>query len=85
MARKRARARAEAVAARKRSREARPGLAVKVNPFEIRFNKRKQQVLGQKGARGERGMPGVSRARALEKVRRMMELELLVTRFIFPA
>lgn len=67
--RTRVRAKAEVVAARKSSREVKFGVAGKVNPFEVRVNKHKQHVLGQRGARGERGMPGVSRARALEKVR----------------
>lgn len=38
-----------------------------LNPFEIHINKQKYQVLGQKG-RNDRGLPGVSRAKALKKV-----------------
>ena len=39
----------------------------KVNPFEIRINKKKYNVLGQRRERGERGLPAISRSRALEK------------------
>jgi nucleolar protein 14 len=39
----------------------------KSNPFEIRTNRRKYDVLGQKRERGEMGRPGVSRSRAIEK------------------
>ena len=54
---------------KKRPRHEKPGVAAdSVNPFELRVNKRKHHVLGQRGARGERGMPGVSRAKAIEKV-----------------
>lgn len=41
---------------------------IKINPFEVRINKRKYSVLGQKREKGERGLPGISRSRALEKV-----------------
>ncbi|XP_019851848.1 PREDICTED: nucleolar protein 14-like [Amphimedon queenslandica] len=39
----------------------------KVNPFEVRINKRKYSVLGQRREKGEKGLPGISRSRALEK------------------
>ena len=52
----------------KKPRREDPGSIDKVNPFELRVKKRKHHVLGQRGTRGERGMPGVSRARAIEKV-----------------
>lgn len=57
---------------KKRPRHEKPGLtAESINPFELRVNKRKHHVLGQRGARGERGMPGVSRAKAIEKVKQL--------------
>ena len=37
------------------------------NPFEVRVNRRKHDVLGQKIKSG-RGLPGVSRSRAIQKV-----------------
>lgn len=40
----------------------------KVNPFEIRINRKKHEVLGQKRDKGEKGYPGISRSRAIEKV-----------------
>ena len=41
---------------------------VKINPFEVRINRKKREVLGQRRDRSERGLPGVSRSRAIEKV-----------------
>lgn len=38
-----------------------------MNPFEIHVNKQKFQVLGRK-LKADRGLPGVSRAKALKKV-----------------
>ena len=40
----------------------------KVNPFEVQYNKRKHNVLGQKVAKNEKGMPLVSRSKAIKKV-----------------
>lgn len=45
------------------------GSAVRNNPFEVRINRQKHDVLGQKREKGERGLPGISRSRALEKVK----------------
>lgn len=39
----------------------------KLNPFEVHINKQKFQVLGQK-TKNDRGLPGVSRERAINKV-----------------
>lgn len=76
------RKRTTAVAARKISRDEKQlGDAVQYNPFEIRVNKKKQDVLGQKMSRGERGMPGVSRSRAIEKV--SLEELIDISQFVF--
>ena len=40
----------------------------KINPFEVRINRKKHEVLGQRRDRSERGYPGISRSRAIEKV-----------------
>ena len=37
------------------------------NPFEVRVNRRKHDVLGQR-IRSGRGLPGVARSRAVQKV-----------------
>src|SRR5699024_9724056 len=37
-----------------------------LNPFEVHINKQKMTVLGQK-TKNDRGLPGVSRAKALKK------------------
>lgn len=37
------------------------------NPFEVRINKRRYEILGRK-TKNERGKPGVSRSRGLKKV-----------------
>ncbi|XP_072026375.1 nucleolar protein 14-like isoform X2 [Amphiura filiformis] len=40
---------------------------VKTNPFEIRINKQKHQILGRKISKHDRGLPGVSRGKAVKK------------------
>ncbi|XP_066277879.1 nucleolar protein 14-like isoform X1 [Branchiostoma lanceolatum] len=40
---------------------------VKSNPFEVRINKQKHTVLGKKLRRFDKGMPGVSRSKAIKK------------------
>ena len=40
---------------------------VKENPFEVRINKRRYDILGRK-LKHEKGNPGVSRSRGLKKV-----------------
>lgn len=49
-------------------------LPQKLNPFEIKVNKQKFQVLGRP-TKHEKGLPGVSRARALEKRKNTLLLE----------
>lgn len=44
-----------------------PSMNVKENPFEIRVNRSKHDNLGRR-ARHEKGLPGVSRSKAIEKV-----------------
>ena len=40
----------------------------KVNPFEVKFNRQKHNVLGRK-VKHDKGKPGVSRSKAIKKVR----------------
>ena len=40
----------------------------KLNPFDIRFVKSKQKILGRK-EKNDVGKPGIARAKAIEKVR----------------
>ena len=40
-----------------------------VNPFEIRVNRKKHEVIGQKSKSDAGGRPGLSRSIAIEKVR----------------
>lgn len=40
-----------------------------INPFEVHINKQKHQVLGQK-LKNDRGLPGVSRAKAIKRVKK---------------
>jgi len=49
-------------------RQKRGGQVKKQNPFEIKVNKQKHDVLGRKTGKSERGNPGVSRAKASKKV-----------------
>lgn len=41
----------------------------KVNPFEIKVNRQKQKVMGRKVSKHDRGMPGLSRSKGIQKVR----------------
>jgi len=41
---------------------------VLINPFEIRRNRKKHDVIGQKSARDCTGRPGLSRSKAIDKV-----------------
>lgn len=40
----------------------------KVNPFEIKINRQKQKVMGRKVSKHDRGMPGLSRSKGIQKV-----------------
>ena len=42
-----------------------------VNPFEVRVNRRKYDVLGQK-RKSDSGLPGVSRSKAIQKVNKFI-------------
>ena len=42
---------------------------LQVNPFEVKINKQKHKVVGQKISKHDKGRPGVSRARAMQKVK----------------
>ena len=61
---------AAVVARKKKVKES----STKNNPFEVRVNRRKHDVLGQRIKSG-RGLPGVSRSRAIQKVRGERERE----------
>ena len=39
------------------------------NPFEVKLNRQKHHVLGRKIAKYDKGKPGVSRSKAINKVR----------------
>lgn len=39
----------------------------KVNPFEIKINRQKQKVMGRKVSKHDRGMPGLSRSKGIQK------------------
>ena len=40
----------------------------KINPFEVKINRQKHHVLGKK-SKSDKGMPGVSRSKAIKKVK----------------
>lgn len=48
--------------------------ALKLNPFEVKINKSKFEVLGRP-TKHEKGLPGVSRAKALQKRKNTLLLE----------
>jgi len=39
-----------------------------VNPFELKVNRQKHEVLGRKMPKTDKGMPGLSRSKAIRKV-----------------
>lgn len=49
-------------------RQNRKGPVKKYNPFEVKINRQKHDILGRKTGKFERGMPGVSRSKATKKV-----------------
>ncbi|XP_052249880.1 nucleolar protein 14-like [Dreissena polymorpha] len=55
-------------------RQKRKHLVKKTNPFEVKVNRKKHDVLGRKAGKFERGMPGVSRSKA-NKRRKMTLLK----------
>ena len=40
----------------------------KVNPFEVKVNRQKHNVLGRKISKQDKGMPGLSRSKATKRV-----------------
>jgi len=40
----------------------------KVNPFELKINRQKFEILGRKVSKVEKGMPGIARSKAMKKV-----------------
>jgi len=50
----------------------------RLNPFEVHINKQKHVVLGKK-SKNEKGLPGISRSRAIKKVCRNTD-KLVVVR-----
>jgi len=54
------------VEARRRKRKTAES-SVKKNPFEVRINRLKHDVIGKK-VKTDRGMPGISRSKANDKV-----------------
>lgn len=40
-----------------------------VNPFEVKINHQKHNVLGRKISKHDKGMPGLSRSKATKRVR----------------
>lgn len=44
------------------------GVKKKLNPFEVHINREKIKVLGKK-SKHDRGLPGVSRGKAIQKVK----------------
>ncbi len=54
----------------------------KSNPFEVKFNRQKHDVLGKKRTKETKGHPGVSRAKAVKKASDPWLL-IIVSRYIY--
>ena len=50
-------------------RKSKTSAEIKNNPFEVKINRKKFEVLGRK-SKHDVGLPGVSRSKAIEKVRK---------------
>ena len=59
------RKKADSVSAKKQAKLSKDG---KVNPFEVRVNRKKHDILGQR-SKSDKGLPGISRSKAIQKVR----------------
>lgn len=42
--------------------------SVDVNPFDMKINRQKHEILGRKVSKHDKGMPGLSRTKAFQKV-----------------
>ena len=51
-----------------KTRSKKKDVSVKKNPFEIKINRQKHNVLNKKFVKHDHGMPGASRSKALKKV-----------------
>lgn len=57
----------------------------KVNPFEIKINRQKQKVMGRKVSKHDRGMPGLSRSKGIQKVSQILVYKLFVEHHDVPS
>lgn len=57
-------------------RKAKTSTEIKNNPFEVKINRKKFDVLGRK-VKHDVGLPGVSRSKAITKVRDNLQLILI--------
>lgn len=60
---------ADQVRGKKQSRQMGVSDAVRKNPFEMKINRQKHSVVGKKLSKFDKGIPGVSRSKAVKKVR----------------
>lgn len=63
-------------------RKTKTSTAIKNNPFEVKINRKKFDILGRK-TKHDVGLPGVSRSKAINKVKRRLLLNINVY-FVFP-
>ena len=70
---------------RKRSRSSTVTITKKkkttVNPFEVRLNRKKHEVIGQKIKSDVGGRPGLSRSKAIEKVK--IYISVLIMLYVY--
>lgn len=53
---------------RQQNRKSGTAHTVRTNPFEIKINKQKHRILGKNLTKFDKGLPGVSRSKAIKKV-----------------
>ena len=56
------------VRSRQNAKKSGAAQSVRTNPFEIKINKQKHRVIGKNLTKFDKGVPGISRSRAIKKV-----------------
>ena len=70
------------VRSRQNAKKSGAAQSVRTNPFEIKINKQKHMVIGKNLTKFDKGVPGISRSRAIKKVSLTLSLEISSINFI---
>ena len=73
------------VRSRQNAKKSGAAQSVRTNPFEIKINKQKHRVIGKNLTKFDKGVPGISRSRAIKKVSLSLTLSLEISSINFIA